>query len=45
LIKDLIAMWIEELAPRINSKIVSPVDLTEAVLNQVESIAEEINSY
>src|SRR5699024_5469420 len=42
---ELIGKAVEELAPLIKNKEVSPVELTEAVLGQVDKTEETINAY
>ena len=43
--KNLAAMAVEELAPLIEKKELSPVELTEAILNQAEATEGKINAY
>ena len=43
--KELITLAIEELAPLIEKQEVSPVELTDAVLDQVEALNEQNNAY
>lgn len=43
--KDLISLSIEELAPLIEKKEVSPVELTDAVLNQADALNDKNNAY
>lgn len=43
--KELAAKSVEELAPLIKDKSLSPVELTEAVLQQAEDTQGEINAY
>jgi Asp-tRNA(Asn)/Glu-tRNA(Gln) amidotransferase A subunit family amidase len=41
----LVTMTIAELAPKIKSKAISPVELTEAVLAQVDRLQPILNSF
>ena len=41
----LVTMTIAELAPKIKSKAISPVELTEAVLAQVDRLQPALNSF
>ncbi|MEB3101768.1 amidase [Ferviditalea candida] len=43
--KELASMAIEELAPLIQSKAVSPVEVTESVLERVKALNPQINAY
>ncbi|MGM8366027.1 amidase [Virgibacillus sp. W0181] len=43
--KDLTTKSVEELAPLIENKTISPVELTKAVIDQAEATQEKINSY
>ena len=43
--KELAAKSVEELAPLLKNKTISPVELTEAVLNQAEQTQDTINAY
>src|SRR5699024_8399487 len=43
--KELISKSVEELAPLIENKTVSPVELTKAVLDHAETNNEQINAY
>lgn len=43
--KELAAKPVEELAPLLKDKSISPVEVTEAVLNQAEQTQETINAY
>src|SRR5690625_1038303 len=43
--KELISKSVEELAPLIKNKSISPVELTKAVLEQAEATQETVNSY
>ena len=43
--KDLASKSVEELAPLIENKSVSPVEVTKAVLDQAEATQEQVNSY
>jgi len=43
--KDLASKSVEELAPLIENKLVSPVEVTKAVLDQAEATQEQVNSY
>lgn len=43
--KELISLAIEELAPLIEKQEVSPVELTDAVLDQVDALNEQNNAY
>ena len=41
----LVTMTIAELAPKIKTKAISPVELTEAVLAQVDRLQPTLNSF
>lgn len=43
--KELVKKSVEELAPLIETKSISPVELTEAVLNHADATEEKINAY
>src|SRR5690625_1903156 len=43
--KDLVSMSVEELAPLIKNKTISPVELTNAVLDRAEESQDKINAY
>lgn len=43
--KELASKSVEELAPLIENKSVSPVEITEAVLDQAVATQETVNSY
>jgi len=43
--KDLISMSVEELAPLLKNKTISPVELTKAVLDRAEDSQDKINAY
>ncbi|MGM8211182.1 amidase [Virgibacillus sp. W0430] len=43
--KELVAKSVEELAPLIKNKEISPVELTKAVIEQAEATQDKINSY
>src|SRR5690625_1777486 len=43
--KDFVSMSVEELAPLIKNKTISPVELTNAVLDRAEESQDKINAY
>ncbi|MFD2131491.1 amidase [Pseudogracilibacillus auburnensis] len=43
--KELVAKSVEELAPLIENKSISPVELTEAILDHADATEEKINAY
>ena len=43
--KDLISMSVEELAPLLKNKTISPVELTKAVLDRAEESQDKLNAY
>src|SRR5690625_4375149 len=43
--KDLISMSVEELAPLLKNKTISPVELTKAILDRAEESQDKLNAY